>query len=115
MPILATEGHTAAVSLFHSLADPARLVILKRLQLGEARVRDLVDELGLAQSTVSEHVACLRDCGLVQGRADGRQTFYALSHPELVDLLESAEQLLQATGYQVDLCSTHGTEARSHG
>jgi ArsR family transcriptional regulator, cadmium/lead-responsive transcriptional repressor len=90
-------------------------MIVKRLQGGEARVRDLVAELGLAQSTVSEHVACLRDCGLVEGRAEGRQTFYALSRPELVDLLESAELLLEATGYQVDLCSTHGTEARAHG
>lgn len=115
MPITTSVGHTAAVSLFHSLADPARLMIVKRLQSGEARVRDLVDELGLAQSTVSEHVACLRDCGLVEGRAEGRQTFYALSHPELIDLLESAELLLKATGYQVDLCSTHGTGARTHG
>jgi DNA-binding transcriptional ArsR family regulator len=115
MPITATAGPTAAVSLFHSLADPARLMIVKRLQGGEARVRDLVVELGLAQSTVSEHVACLRDCGLVEGRVDGRQTFYALSHPELVDLLESAELLLEATGYQVDLCATHGTKARRHG
>lgn len=115
MPILTTDGQTAAVSLFHSLADPARLMILKRLQNGEARVSDLIGELGLAQSTVSDHVACLRDCGLVQGRAEGRQVFYALSHPQLFDLLESAELLLNATGYQVDLCSNHGSEARSHG
>lgn len=115
MPIISSAGHTAAVSLFHSLADPARLMIVRHLQNGEARVRDLVDELGLAQSTVSEHVACLRDCGLVQGRAEGRQTFYVIARPELIDLLEAAEQLLEATGYRVDLCSTHGTEARSHG
>lgn len=102
------------MSLFHSLADPARLVILKRLQNGEARVSDLVAELGLAQSTISDHVACLRGCGLVRGRAEGRQVFYALSHPELIDLLESAELLLDATGHHVDLCSTHGSEAPSH-
>lgn len=74
---------------------------------------DLVRELALAQSTVSEHVACLRDCGLVAGRPEGRQVFYALAHPELIDMLSAAETLLAATGFHVDLCSNYGTEARS--
>lgn len=39
--------------------------------------------------------------------------FYSLIRPELIDLLESAEVLLAATGYQVDLCSTYGTAARN--
>ena len=103
---------SAAVSLFHSLADASRLSILRRLSQGDARVRDLTDELGLAQSTVSEHVACLRDCGLLVARAEGRQNFYAVATPEVIDLLETAEQLLAATGYQVDLCATYGRDAR---
>ena len=60
--------------------------------------------LGLAQSTVSKHLACLRDCGLVTARAEGRQSFYALARPELMDLLASAETLLAATGHVVALC-----------
>ena len=102
----------AAVSLFHSLADPKRLQIVKRLQQGEARVSDLMAELGLAQSTVSEHVGCLRECALVVGRAQGRQVFYSLTRPELIDLLEAAETLLEATGFQVELCGTYGTNPR---
>lgn len=113
MPIIDAPGQLAAVSLFHSLADPTRLRIVRRLRGGEARVRDLIDELGLAQSTISEHVACLRDCGLVEGRSEGRQVFYSLARPELIDVLEAAEALLEATGYQVDLCSVYGTDARS--
>jgi len=109
MPIIDT-GQLAAVSLFHSLADPTRLRVVRRLMGGEARVRDLVDELGLAQSTISEHVACLRDCGLVEGRVEGRQVFYALSRPELMDILEAAEMLLDATGHKVDLCSVYGSD-----
>lgn len=103
----------AAVSLFHSLADPTRLAIVRRLASGEARVRDLTDALGLAQSTVSKHVACLRDCGLVDGRPVGRQVFYSLTRPELIDLLEAAEALLRATGYRADLCTVYGTDARA--
>ena len=115
MPIISSPEQLAAVSLFHSLADPTRLRIVQRLIGGEARVRDLVVELGLAQSTTSEHVACLRDCGLVEGRAEGRQIFYSLSRPELVDILHAAEVLLDATGHKVDLCSVYGTSDRPAG
>lgn len=98
----------AAVSLFHSLSDATRLEIVRRLAEGEARVADLTRDLGLAQSTVSAHIACLRDCGLVAGRPEGRQVFYSLSRPELLDLLAAAESLLAATGEAVALCPRYG-------
>lgn len=104
-------GLSPAAALFHSLADQTRLRIVQRLAHGEARVVDLVGELGLAQSTVSKHLACLRDCGLVDYRAQGRQSFYALTRPELMDLLASAEQLLAATGHAVALCPIYGSHA----
>ncbi len=103
-------GLDPAVALFHSLSDATRLAIVQRLSGGEARVADLIAELGLAQSTVSAHVACLRDCGLVVGRPQGRQVFYSLARPELMDLLASAETLLAATGNAVALCPTYGTD-----
>lgn len=114
MPINAPEMGSAealapAVALFRSLADPTRLAIAQRLTGGEARVVDLVDALGLAQSTVSAHVACLRDCGLVSGRPEGRQVFYSLARPELLDLLAASERLLAATGEAVALCPNYGT------
>ena len=95
---------TPAVALFRSLADPARLAIVSRLAQGEARVVDLTRMLGLAQSTVSKHLACLRGCGLVDYRAEGRQSFYALTCPELMDLLRAAEGVLAATGATVAPC-----------
>lgn len=105
------SGIDAAVALFHSLSDGTRLMIVRRLAEGEARVADLVGEFELAQSTVSAHVACLRDCGLVEGRPQGRQVFYSLARPELLDLLSSAETLLAATGSAVALCPNYGTDS----
>ncbi|MBB5154910.1 ArsR/SmtB family transcription factor [Saccharopolyspora phatthalungensis] len=107
----ATSGLDAAVALFHSLSDATRLAMTRRLADGAARVADLVGELGLAQSTVSAHVACLRDCGLVVGRPEGRQVYYSLARPELMDLLASAEKLLAATGQAVALCPNYGTDS----
>ena len=99
----------AAAALFRGLGDPNRLAILRHLALGEHRVRDLTEHLGLAQSTVSAHCACLADCGLIVGRAQGRATVYSLARPELLELLAAAERLLAATGDAVTLCPTYGT------
>ncbi len=99
-----------AVALFRSLADPTRLAIVHELARGERRIVDLTGKLRLAQSTVSAHVACLRDCGLVVGRAVGRQSLYRLTRPELLDLLGAAEHLLVATGNAVRLCPVYGDE-----
>lgn len=103
-----TGLHAAAV-LFRGLGEPTRLAILRHLTLGEHRVVDLTEHLGLAQSTVSGHLACLRDCGLVTSRSLGRASLYSLAHAELVDVLRAAETLLAATGDAVALCPTFGT------
>ena len=108
--VVADRGVLApAAALFRSLGDPARLAIVRRLALGEARVVDLVEQLGLAQSTVSKHLACLRECGLVDSRPVGRASVFALTQPSLIDLLAAAEHVLEATGDAVELCPTYGT------
>ena len=103
---------SAAACLFHGFSDPSRLAILRHLALGEHRVVDLTGHLGLAQSTVSKHLACLRDCGLVESRPAGRASMFRLSHPEaMVALLAAAERLLELTGDAVALCPVYGTTA----
>lgn len=97
-----------AAALFRSLGDPARLEILRGLADGECRVVDLTHRVGLAQATVSAHLACLRDCGLVEVRPVGRASMYRLAQPALLELLAAAEQVLAATGNAVALCPTYG-------
>jgi ArsR family transcriptional regulator, cadmium/lead-responsive transcriptional repressor len=105
----------AAVALFRGLGDPARLVIVQELARGERRVADLTAAVGLAQSTVSAHVACLRERGLVAGRPVGRQMLYRLTRPELLTVLAAAEELLAATGNAVTLCPVDGQAQRPVG
>ncbi len=107
----ASEALLRGSALFHGLADRTRLAIVALIAGGERRVVDLTGALGLAQGTVSGHLACLRDCGLVVGRPEGRQMFYSLAHPELMDLLNAAERLLALTGDAVELCPNYGTGA----
>ncbi|MDA0252839.1 MAG: metalloregulator ArsR/SmtB family transcription factor [Actinomycetota bacterium] len=100
-----------AAALFRSLGDPTRLAILRRLAIGEARVGELVEEVGLAQSTVSKHLACLKECGLVDSEPVGRASVFRLSQPALIGLLASAEAVLQAGGRAVALCPTYGIDS----
>ena len=101
--------------MFHSLSDPSRLAILQHLIFGEHRVRDLTEHLGLAQSTVSAHLACLRECGLVVSRPQGRASVFSLvSAPELLAVLAAAERLLATTGQGVALCPNFGVGTTSN-
>lgn len=84
-----------AAALFHCLADPMRLMILEHLRTGEHKVRELTEHLGLAQSTVSAHLACLREGNLVKVRAVGRSSYYSLcDHRILEQLLLIVQPLL---------------------
>ena len=99
-----SEARGAFAALFHALAEPTRLALLEHLASGEHRVRDLVDHMHLAQSTVSKHLACLRDCGLVTVRAEGRASWFSLANPVgLAALLGDADGLLTASGATVSL------------
>ena len=103
----------AAAALFRGFGDPSRLAIVCHLALGEHNVRDLTAHLGLAQSTVSAHLRCLLDCGMVTVRAQGRASVYALAaDQQILDLLAAAERLLAATGDAVTFCPRYGTPAQ---
>ena len=100
---------TAAACLFAAFSDLSRLAILRHLAVGEHRVVDLTAHLGLAQSTVSKHLACLKECGLVTCRPQGRASVFSISHPDAVEeLLAAAERLLELTGHAVTLCPDFG-------
>lgn len=105
-PVELDEQATQAYAqLFHALADPTRLAIVQHLALGEHRVRDVVEHMGLAQSTVSKHLACLKDNGLVTSRAEGRASWFALADVDLLrGIITSAERLLATTGEPHTLC-----------
>lgn len=99
----------AAACLFRGMSDPSRVTILRHLLLGEHNVAELTIHLGLAQSTVSKHLACLRDCGLVQSRPSGRASVFSLTHPAAVlTVFAAAEELLAATGDAVVLSPIYG-------
>ena len=102
-----------AAKLFRGLSEPLRLAILLALTEGEHRVKDLVSRTGGSQANVSGHLACLKDCGIVRDRPEGRAVWYAIAAPDVLALLRAGEDLLARTGRRVALCpNTPGSRAR---
>lgn len=81
-------------ALFRALAEPARLAILRRLVAhGPHTVSELVDACDQRQPSVSKHLACLHECGLVARERDGRLVRYAVVSGDVPPLLAAAEHL----------------------
>jgi ArsR family transcriptional regulator len=73
-----------AVEFAKALADETRQKIMKLCCCEWISVTELVEQLDVTQPTVSHHLAILRDCGLVNVRHDGKQTFYSLNQERMV-------------------------------
>ena len=92
--------------LFRGLSDPSRLSILTALRSGEQSVSELVEATGLSQPNVSAHLACLRDCGLVVSRQEGRSVFYTLADERMEEVfLPLAGLLLSVQSNKSPYCA----------
>jgi len=87
-----TERQEQLAEGLKALAHPARLAIVQILaEREECICGEIVDDLPLAQSTVSQHLKALKEAGLVQGTVDGPRTCYCLDPEAVATLQEKAE------------------------
>lgn len=90
---------------FRGLGDPIRLRILELLHAeGELTVGELVGRLALSQPKVSNHLACLRWCGFVEARREGRTVLNRIADPRVETMLELAQSLLADNAEHVAAC-----------
>ncbi len=75
-------------AIFRALADPSRRAIFESLTLGEAAVKDLTARFEISQPAVSQHLAALRDAGLVRARREGRLVYYEVEPRGLSPLVD---------------------------
>ncbi len=80
---------------FRALGDPTRLRLLSLLLERERTVTELVEAVGAPQGRISTHLGCLRWCGLVTARREGRQMIYAITDPRVRALLGTAGAMLR--------------------
>ncbi len=94
---------------FRGLGDPIRLQILELLRAdGELTVGELVSRLRLPQPKVSNHLACLRWCGFVEARRDGRVVHNRIADPRVAAMLDLSAGLLADNAEHVAACRRIG-------
>lgn len=86
-------GRVVIAKFFRALGDPTRLRLLEFVLEEEKTVSECVELVGLAQSRVSTHLACLADCGFVQLRRQGRYAYYRVTDPRVAELVLLARSL----------------------
>ena len=107
-----SEFVEAAVFL-GGLAHPVRLLIVSRLMKGEASVGELEVALGLRQPTLSQHLAALREVGLVSGRRDARQVIYSVVDPRAPKIVRALSSLYALGQCCADVSPRDGSYAPS--
>jgi len=76
------------------IADPKRLLIIDALRNGEQSVMELCDGLQLPQANVSQHLAVLRDRGLVSTRRDAQRVFYSLTSMKIIEAIDLLREVM---------------------
>jgi len=104
-------GLAVKAKLFRGLGDPSRLSILDTLRDGPLNVSAIIAATGLSQSNVSNHLGCLRDCGLVVAEQEGRYVTYHLSDDRVGELMGLAESLLADVARGVYECTRYNVPA----
>jgi ArsR family transcriptional regulator, virulence genes transcriptional regulator len=93
-----------------TMAHPLRLALLNALRDGERGVTDLAESIGATQALVSQHLGVLRNQGLLRTRRNGKEVYYRIAYPKMVqacDLLR--EVLFEHLHSQEELARLEGT------
>jgi DNA-binding transcriptional ArsR family regulator len=83
-----TSADVAEDKIFQALADPSRRAIFESLTRGEAAVKDLTARFEISQPAISQHLAILKDAGLVTARRDGRLVYYRVAPAGMTPLID---------------------------
>lgn len=96
--------------LFRGFGDATRLSILESLRNGEKSSSQLVKEVNQSQPNVSNHLACLLDCGLVKNRRQGKNIFYSLRNKKITNMLEETDSILSEIANGIYACVNYKEE-----
>ncbi|MBM7603138.1 DNA-binding transcriptional ArsR family regulator [Metabacillus crassostreae] len=95
------------VKFLRGFADKTRIQILEAIKSEEKTVSQIVKELNGNQSNISQHLTCLKGCGLIVGRQEGKYVFYSLASEQIRELLTMFDVVLGDVQHQVACCERH--------
>jgi DNA-binding transcriptional ArsR family regulator len=105
------EGRGVLAKFFRALGDPGRLALLAFIAEAERTGTECVEHLGLSQSRVSAHLACLVTCGFVEARREGRFVYYSVTDHRVLDLVRLGADVAADNAAAVAACARVGGPA----
>jgi DNA-binding transcriptional ArsR family regulator len=95
------------VKFLRGFSDKTRIQILDCLKDKEKTVSEITEEINGNQSNVSQHLACLKGCGIIVGRQEGRYCYYSIRNEQIRDLLTMFDVILADVESKVACCESH--------
>ncbi|WP_040980476.1 MULTISPECIES: ArsR/SmtB family transcription factor [Oceanobacillus] len=95
------------VEFLHGFSHRTRIQILECIKEKEKTVSQIVDDLEGNQSNISQHLACLKGCGLIKGRQEGKYVYYSLRNQHVRDLLTMFDVVLEEVEQDMYCCENH--------
>ncbi|MBF0707850.1 winged helix-turn-helix transcriptional regulator [Alkalihalobacillus hwajinpoensis] len=95
------------VKLIHGFSNKTRIQILESIKDVEKTVSEIVQEVNGNQSNISQHLACLKGCGIIVGRNEGKYCYYSLRNQQIRDLLTMFDLILDDVENDVACCERH--------
>ncbi|MGY0692748.1 ArsR/SmtB family transcription factor [Virgibacillus sp. FSP13] len=95
------------MKFLHGFSHKTRIQILECIKEEEKTVSQIVDDLNGNQSNISQHLACLKGCGLIVGRQDGKYVYYRVRNQLVRDLLTMFDVVLEDVENDVACCERH--------
>jgi DNA-binding transcriptional ArsR family regulator len=90
---------------FHGLSNPSRFKIAVSLLESEKNVSQLVDELGMKQSQISNQLACLKWCGYVTSRSEGKFIYYHITDERVREMICLAREVVADNAEHINSCT----------
>jgi DNA-binding transcriptional ArsR family regulator len=105
IPVLEQTQNELISKFFHGLANPSRLKIAVALLEREKSVSELVEELGMKQSQISNQLSCLKYCGFVAPRQEGKYVYYQVKDERVRQIIHLARQVVADNAEHISACA----------
>ena len=91
----------------HGLSNKVRLMILELLKSKGMTVNEIVKQSQISQSSISQHLSCLKGCGLVNSRQEGKYVYYQIKNNQILELLKLIDSVVENTEDDIQSCQYH--------
>ena len=102
-----TQDIQLKVEFIHGFAHKTRLQILESIINSEKTVTEIMEHVDASQSSISQHLACLKGCGLITGRQEGKYIYYSLRNDHVRKLLAMFDDVLTDVQHDMKTCPNH--------